>query len=362
MSTQHPIQTALEASHKATLLQLSRVLAFQARLQQQGATQYAPSAPKQLTQPLEAEAANFASICDQLEQRVLRAIAVLERDARKAAGISPLPAAPSPLAAPPPPAVELAQPPAEDAPLPFALPPSTATSTPAASAAPPTQPMQLDLTLSPSPPPTTGAGTGDATMPFQLPGSTLSGSSGGRGGPVMLDLTGDDPVAPSGTSAGVGDAAASDDINALLASLNMPPFGLASSTSSSAAAAAPAPAASAPGAFPDLSLDALNALMAGTSSAPPPSSGPPANAQAGASAGLDALGLSLDPATSSSSGFPALDLSSFGAAGGAGDGGFGALGEMDFTSFAAVPASSGGGAGAGDASLEELLKSLGGGV
>ncbi|GAA6053302.1 hypothetical protein JCM3770_006674 [Rhodotorula araucariae] len=385
-------QTALEASLKATRVQLSRILAFQAKLQHHGALDYAHALPSQLARPLDAEAATFASICDQLERRVLRAIAVLERDARRAAGVSPLPAAPSPLAAPPPAAL---------APL----------SVTADATAPPPAPLQLDLTLSPSPPPTAG-------LPFQLPASAVSTALGAQAQTAMLDLTGDDSVASSTTGIAAVDADAgagadpNDDINALLASLNMPPFDLSSASSAAGPPGPSVPAASAPGtappgAFPDLSLDALNALMAGTTApaaaAAPATGRSPSSAPAGTGAGLDALGLSLalgaggDGGGASAGGasgapgasdFAAIDFSSFGGGVGAGAGsstatatatgtatdqGFGALGELlDFTSFAAAPAASSAAAaatttttaasGLENDSLEELLKSLGGGV
>lgn len=92
MSASHETKHALESSLKvrsrapavllaladprsasqATLVQLSRIVAFQARLQQQGAAQYAPPAPRHLTEQLRGEAANFEAICDALEKRVVR--------------------------------------------------------------------------------------------------------------------------------------------------------------------------------------------------------------------------------------------------------------------------------------------------
>ncbi|GAA5864556.1 hypothetical protein JCM1840_000542 [Sporobolomyces johnsonii] len=116
-----------------------------------------PAPPSQLTacpKRLKAKVERFDAVCATVEQRVLRAIAVLERDARKAAGISPLPApSPSSVVPPPPPAnsslfsTEPAPPPTlpaqTEAPPPL----------PPASSATENLPMELDLTLSPSPPP-----------------------------------------------------------------------------------------------------------------------------------------------------------------------------------------------------------------
>ncbi|GAA5930622.1 hypothetical protein JCM3775_003826 [Rhodotorula graminis] len=386
MSGQATVQAQLEASLKATLLDLSRILAFQARLQQHGVVQYAPVAPRHLTQALQADAAQFAAICDHLEHRVLKAIATLERDARRAAGLSPArPTSPAP--ADPPAPVEPAKPAApvnddgaDDAKLPFSLPTASTSAPVAASAAPPdAATMKLDLTLSPSPPPAASSTTTNSTLPFQLPGSsTLPASSSA----MMLDLTGDDaapPPAPAPTNVApdLGGADANADLNALLASLNMPPFDNSlASTSLPSSSTAPAPSAPQPApastTFPALSLDALNALLAG--SAPPPASTAPAPTHSSA---LDSLGLSLaPPAPSTVSAAPAPDLSSldfsassfggFGgdaagteAGGGGGAAGGGGLGDgFDFTSFAAAPS----GSGAGDASLEELLRSLGGGM
>jgi len=393
---------------QATLLDLSRILAFQARLQQHGVAQYALAVPKHLTQALQGDAAQFAAICDRLEHRVVRpllprsrpercltlthpqlkAIATLERDARRAAGLSPArPTSPAP--ADPPAPVEPAAPgPAaataavdeDDVKLPFSLPASSASAPTATTAPPSAAAMQLDLTLSPSPPPAApSTTTTDSTLPFQLPGSsTLPPSSSA----MMLDLTGDDaapaPVPPpaGGGALDLGGADANADLNALLASLNMPPFD--SSASLPGASAAPSlstapPPAPPSTAFPALSLDALNALLAG--SAPPAASTAPAASQPSA---LDSLGLSLaPPAPSTVSAAPDLSsldfsASSFGAFGGdaagagpgaaggaAGGGGGAGLGDgFDFTSFAAAPSAGG----AGDASLEELLRSLGGGM
>ncbi|GAA6009131.1 uncharacterized protein JCM10292_005331 [Rhodotorula paludigena] len=380
MSASHETKQALESSLKATLVQLSRIVAFQARLQQQGAAQYAPPAPRHLTEQLRGEAANFEAICDALEKRALRAIAVLERDARKAAGISPLPV-PSP--APAPAADSTAD---DDGALPFALPPSTASASTVPSAS---KAVQLDLTLSPSPPPAAstsapGDDVLDAPLPFQLPPSTATSTSAP---PAASAPLASDPAPIPSFDFGSG---SSEDINALLASLNMPPFSVGEPE--------PGTAAQADTTMPDLSLDALNNLLGSTSAST--SAAPPA----GGSSGLDSLGLSFPspalgataslptafsaappaftavsapPLAGAETDFSSIDFTSLGlpadfgaslssasvpppqpaaaAAGGGGDVDMSGLGEFDFAALM------GGEAAGADAGLDELLKSLGAG-
>ncbi|GAA5859373.1 hypothetical protein JCM1840_004585 [Sporobolomyces johnsonii] len=237
MATASTTKAALDASLKSTLLQLSKILSFQAQLQQHGAAQYATHAPSQLTAHLKAEVERFDAVCAAVEQRVLRAIAVLERDARKAAGISPLPApSPSSVVPPPPPAdsslfsTEPAAPPAlpaqTEAPPPI----------PPASSATANLPMELDLTLSPSPPPAAEpAPPATEPLPFALP-TTSTSTTGVAAAPLP-----------------------SEDLNALLSSLNMPPFdaSLSSLPSSSTSAT------------PSVSQSAAEAMAALLGSAPP---------------------------------------------------------------------------------------------
>ncbi|GAA5858872.1 hypothetical protein JCM8547_007137 [Rhodosporidiobolus lusitaniae] len=393
MSSSSAVQTQLESAYKSTLAQLARVLAFQGRLQQQGGAGYVTQPPRQLTEQLHAEAAKFDAVCEHVEQRVLRALAVLERDARKAAGISPLPV---PASAPPPqppaqpaaPIEPVAQPATNNSldltsspPLPFSLPVSTASSAPLPSAVAPAHsaPMELDLTLSPSPPPSAAkkaATTDDAPLPFQLPVSTASSSSNSPfAAPSSAPAQPPPPAAAPGLP---GD----EDIHALLSSLNMPPFDLASSTSSSVAAPASTAASASianpsASALPDLSMEDLAALLnTTTSSAPPP---PPAPA----SAPLDLFGLGpsssmpSDP-TGGSGGIGAFDYTSLlsssggvggdatGAGAGAGAGGGGGVPDLSDLDFSGLGA--GGfdmsqfatGMGAeGQPSLDELLKNLG---
>ncbi|GAA5972861.1 hypothetical protein JCM21900_003326 [Sporobolomyces salmonicolor] len=242
MATAPTTKAALDASLKNTLLQLSKILSFQAQLQQYGATQYADQAPSQLTAQLKAEVGRFDALCAAVEQRVLHAIAVLERDARKAAGISPLPApSPSSVFPPPPPAdpslfsTEPAVPP-----VPPALPAQTVAAPPAppASSAATSLPMELDLTLSPSPPPATEpVPPAIESLPFALPTtSSITASTAAAAAPLP-----------------------SEDLTALLSSLNMPPFdaSLLSLPSSSTSEA------------PSVGQSAAEAMTALLGSAPP---------------------------------------------------------------------------------------------
>ncbi|KAK4050837.1 hypothetical protein OIV83_003259 [Microbotryomycetes sp. JL201] len=83
-------QAALEASLKSTIHALSLVVSFHATVDSLGVSPYVQHAPRQLVNSLQQETQKFDGLCTQLEQQILRAIAVLERDALKAAGL-PLP-------------------------------------------------------------------------------------------------------------------------------------------------------------------------------------------------------------------------------------------------------------------------------
>ncbi|GAA6028910.1 hypothetical protein JCM8097_001501 [Rhodosporidiobolus ruineniae] len=416
MSTPTDTATALATAYKSTLAQLSHLLAFQHRIQQQGATHYAASVgpPRDLVNRVNHEAAHFDQLCADLEARILRAIAVLERDARKAAGL-PNPVAPSPLPAPLPaaplsnpvppsnsPSIDLTLPgaDAEDdgAPLPFSLPISTAgkgaqpAATGAAGGA-----MELDLTLSPSPPPSTsrpataaggGAGAAEAPLPFQLPVSTSSSStpSAATAAPPLAD--------PAGRGGG------DDDLNALLSSLNMPPFDPSSSLSSSLASSIPPSAVPAPlpalATQPDFSTpEGLMAFLSSSTSSNASAPPVPVSAQQAAQPSLDfsALGLSSAPSAhplAAAAAAPQPDLNNLGlgsldfsallsssssvtssapppladVGGGVADFDFssltndptGGLGEFDFASAAF---GGGGGGESGAADLDELLRNLG---
>ncbi|GAA5894094.1 hypothetical protein JCM6882_007982 [Rhodosporidiobolus microsporus] len=356
MASTNQTQTALEGSLKATLVQLSHILAFQARLQQQGASQYALEPPRQLTDKLKVEADQLEGVCTAIEQRVLKALAVLERDARKAAGISPLPVPspePAPAAEPPKAAVETMT--IDDEPLPFTLPVSTASShVPSTAPSAPSTAMQLDLTLSPSPPP--AALPDNAPLPFQLPVSTSSSST-----PSAASVAA--PAAASSAPAAAG-APAEEDINALLSSLNMPPFDPSTFLTSSAPLASSSASTSAAPPVPDLSLDQLDALFSSSTSSSA-SAAPITSAAPAFSAPLDlsSLGLTTSSAPSDPTGMGAFDYTSLindagmgNSTGGGAAGGAPGLGDLDLSTL---------GAGEfdfsqlGEPNLDELLKSLG---
>ncbi|KAM0790837.1 hypothetical protein ACM66B_004682 [Microbotryomycetes sp. NB124-2] len=86
-------QTALEGSLKSTIHALSLLVSQHATIDSLGVSAYVQHAPRQLVNQLQQETTKFDGLCTQLEQQILRAIAVLERDALKAAGL-PLPRAP----------------------------------------------------------------------------------------------------------------------------------------------------------------------------------------------------------------------------------------------------------------------------
>ncbi|GAA5938079.1 hypothetical protein JCM1841_003804 [Sporobolomyces salmonicolor] len=333
MATAPTTKAALDASLKNTLLQLSKILSFQAQLQQYGAAQYANQAPSQLTAQLKAEVERFDALCAAVEQRVLRAIAVLERDARKAAGISPLPApSPSSVFPPPPPPADPSLFSTEPAvpPAPPALPAQTGAAPPAppASSAASNLPMELDLTLSPSPPPATEpVPSAIDSLPFALP-TTSSTTASTAAAPAPLPA---------------------EDLTALLSSLNMPPFdaSLSSLPSSSTSAA------------PSVGQSAAEAMAALLGSAPPlldASAVAPSIPADGdfnltgfdfASIGLPAPTASNpDVAPASASSQPPVDPS-----GGAGGNGL----DLDLTGMGDLDLSQ-----LGEPNLDELLRSLGG--
>ncbi|BGP18705.1 hypothetical protein JCM10213_009183 [Rhodosporidiobolus nylandii] len=350
MSTANTTQAQLEASYKATLAQLSHILAFQARVHAAGGAAYSGAQPpRQMAEQLQAEMARFDKLLDGVEERVLRALAVLDRDARAAAGLPPL-AAPSP---PPASAPAVALVPAaaapsavDESPLPFTLPVSTAAPSPRPAPAPTSQPaekpapMELDLTMSPSPPP-----HGEAPLPFQLPGVPPA--------PIAAAATAPPPAA-------VAPSMGTEDLDALLSSIGMAPFSAtpASTTAALPSAAAPAPAN---GMLPDLSMDALNALLNGASSS---SSAPPAAPGIDVSlASFGGLGGGGGPGEANVD-FSSLMGPSTGA-GGADAAPGGGLADLDFSALGAGEfdmsqlGTGVGGATQGEANLEELLKSLG---
>ncbi|KAJ8293171.1 hypothetical protein OF846_003864 [Rhodotorula toruloides] len=325
MDSQNATQAQLESALKATLARLSHILAFQARLQQQGTAQYAPPAPIQLAEQLKVDVARFDQVCDDVERKLLRAIAVIERDVRKATGASP-----PPVPSPEQPTVK-AEPGAE-AILPFGLPSSL--TEPAAAAVPAAAGMSIDLTNSPSPTST--------SLPFQLPGTATPAS-------VLTSNSNPIPTAQTNTAA---ESVAGDDLNALLSSLNVPPFGgIDPSADLTSTSNAPDTAFVTNSAFPDLSLEALDSLLSGSAAAASGTSAPPASASVPtdlSSLGLDfASVLSAPPlsgptAAPAASSAPSLDLGSFdfsslGLAGSAepaassGAGGAGGLGGLDLT-------------------------------
>ncbi|KAM0753760.1 hypothetical protein T439DRAFT_322646 [Meredithblackwellia eburnea MCA 4105] len=121
MSTLPPPSTSeLEAALKSTLHSLSLILSFHSSVQSLQVTPYAPHAPRQHTQQLRIQSQNFDSACNDIEKRLLRALAVLERDARKAAGQPPI----LPIAPPADTADLSSKPEAEDSPavFPFGFP------------------------------------------------------------------------------------------------------------------------------------------------------------------------------------------------------------------------------------------------
>ncbi|GAA5967979.1 hypothetical protein JCM3765_005566 [Sporobolomyces pararoseus] len=382
-STSQQVRDSLEASYKSTRLQLSRILAFKAHLQQHGAAQYGRT-PQTMVVALKSEMDKFDKICEELEKRVMRAIATLERDAKKASNSLP----PSTSAAP----IESTFPSIEPA--------SSAVPTSITSASQPsgpetitlddepdivpsaTQPMQLDLTLSPTPPPPHPSipQPPPDPAPFALPAST-GDSSNSLGSNNPSSST--NPPLPSTSEAG---PANSDDLNALLTSLNMPPFdpnaflqsgggaGVSTGMDTDALAAllgtgtgtttsAPPDAslttnvpASATGAGQEINLtgfdfSSISGLNTSTTSNPPASipastsSAPVPSTSAAPNLGMDFDFSSLGGGTGGIAGLDGMDFSSFG---GSGNG-------FDLTGLA-------GGAGEqmSEANLEELLKSLGG--
>ena len=62
---------SLSLSWQATTLQLSRILAHQARLQQHGTAQYGPPAPVHLVKQLAKDTQAFDAVCRSVEQRVV---------------------------------------------------------------------------------------------------------------------------------------------------------------------------------------------------------------------------------------------------------------------------------------------------
>ncbi|KAI5474965.1 hypothetical protein MNV49_002149 [Pseudohyphozyma bogoriensis] len=92
----------LETSLKSTLHSLSLILAFYSSIQALQVTAYAQHPPRQQAQNIRTQTENFEKACREIEQRILRAIAVLERDARKAAGQPPLIPTPPPAILSPP--------------------------------------------------------------------------------------------------------------------------------------------------------------------------------------------------------------------------------------------------------------------
>ncbi|BGP57278.1 hypothetical protein JCM8202_002855 [Rhodotorula sphaerocarpa] len=254
----------LERALKATTLQLSRILAYQARVEQHRTAHFAPPAPRALTRQLAADTDAFDACLHHLELRVLRAIAVLERDARRANGLPPATTAAAPAAVVPAPvgdpATSASTATAAQDELPFSLPSASA------AAEAPNGTSTLDLTDSPALVPTVpGPAPGDLpqtsqqshsqsqssaididlTMPLQLPpsaGAAPAGSSSTSQSGTAASAT---PAAPStsaaeatgGTtgSAGAFPESTSDDIDALLSSLNLPtsfPPGASSSSPS----------------------------------------------------------------------------------------------------------------------------------
>ncbi|GAA5881704.1 hypothetical protein JCM3774_005342 [Rhodotorula dairenensis] len=280
-------KNALEAALKAATLQLSRILAYQARLQLHATVQYAPPAPNALVKQLAHDADTFDHLCSTLEQRVLRAIAVLERDVRRANGI---PAPPR-------------TPPDDLAIMPFALPANDA-------------PMQIDLTEEKSSPPPTAAAaaavgpagettsTGgllsevDLSMPFQLPSSSAASGATAAASLSSSSVTVPTLAAPAPPTTAPPSAPAvaapapppafpdstADDIDALLSSLNMPAFSAAvpdsKTTTSSSASAADAQAF-------DYSSLLLDPVAVGTAT-------PPASSSHAIGTGLG-LGLDVAP-------------------------------------------------------------------
>ncbi|GAA5991633.1 hypothetical protein JCM10908_001063 [Rhodotorula pacifica] len=299
MTSYTDTKTALESALKATTLQLSRILAYQARLQQHGTAQYGPSAPTTLVKQLARDAESFDTVCRALEQRVLRAIAILERDVRRAKGIAAAPASK------PHPTADLEQ---EDLAMPFALPPAGTAATTAAepaSAAAAVPTMQIDLTDENSSPPA-GAGAGptttglsselDLSLPFQLrPSSsatTTTKSATAAAAPPISSAPPPPSISSSSFDASSLGAAGipsfpdstADDIDALLSSLDMPAFASATSPSASGPAATAAPAFDYASLLMDPSLAAAGAGAGGLTS------------DAAAAATTSATGLGLDVA------------------------------------------------------------------
>ncbi|GAA5987940.1 hypothetical protein JCM5350_006781 [Sporobolomyces pararoseus] len=227
-STSQQVRDSLEASYKSTRLQLSRILAFKAHLQQHGAAQYGRT-PQTMVVALKGEMDKFDQICEELEKRVMRAIATLERDAKKTSTTLPLSTSSAPI----------------ESILPSVEPASSAVPTSITSASQPSgpetitlddepdlvpsvaQPMQLDLTLSPTPPPPHPSipQPPPDPAPFALPTSTneSSSSSGLNNASSSSSTTTTNPP-PLPTTTSEAAPATSDDLNALLSSLNMPPF------------------------------------------------------------------------------------------------------------------------------------------
>ncbi|GAA5940715.1 uncharacterized protein JCM15063_006339 [Sporobolomyces koalae] len=247
-STVRNVRDSLELSYKSTRLELSRILAFKAHLQQHGATQYG-RVPRSMIHSLTHEMDKFDQVCRDLELRVTRAIATLERDARKASQ---------------PPTLETSQPPQASSesqpvsfavePIPSALPQPSSGNTGVtetetitldedddavpAKDSNPGQPIELDLTLSPTPPPNATSALALASVPAS-------------------ETTAVSAAAPSAP------APATDDLNALLNSLNMPAFDPTSFLESSTSTTAPASEGTSGNIGGDQSTaDAIAALLA----------------------------------------------------------------------------------------------------
>ncbi|GAA5897294.1 uncharacterized protein JCM6883_006646 [Sporobolomyces salmoneus] len=392
-STSQQVRGALEASYKSTRLELSRILAFKAHLQQHGAAQYG-RVPQSMVTALKGEMDKFDTICLELEKRVLRAIATLERDAKKAS--NPLP--------------DSTKPEQSDPILPSSEPASSALPTTITSESQTTGPetivldddplptaprgvdqsMQIDLTLSPTPPPPHLPAAASEPVPFALPTSSSSAS-------LASASTSNAPLAsqPLVNSNATTAPPPSDDLNALLSSLNMPPFDPNAFLNSSTAAGGGG--ASSTG----LSADALAALLGtDTTAMPAPSTNAPATGGAGGGQDINLTGFDFSsisglntsiPSTSNppappiapTPGFTGVggtgmnfDFSSLGGLGGGNGAGlsdfvdYSALGsgsgtgnEFDLAGLGLPPASGGGGMGGGEMTeeqLQELLKNLGG--
>ncbi|ORY89112.1 hypothetical protein BCR35DRAFT_300923 [Leucosporidium creatinivorum] len=340
MATAPATVAQLEANLKSTLHALSLIISFYSSVQSLSVTSYARQAPRQLTAQLQLEAAKYDAVCAQLEQRILRAIATLERDLLKATG-QPIPADE------PPPAPAPATTTGSELPFAFGdastIAPKLEDGLPAAA---PVPPVELDLN--------------DLEMDDSFLNTSLFGDSAVQS-PVAVDTTTSTSLATSAPPLAP-------------TSLSLP-----FNTGSAAPAALPLPAASSEA--PDFA--ALLAMVNGSlpptsmplaSSAPLPASSmgldlaaPFAGAvnPGGGDVDLDAM-LSMLSGAGGSAGIPApsstapAGLEGLGGLGGLDFGGLGAVGtgsatvdtgmDVDFGSFGEMNA--------GD--LDELLKSLNG--